>query len=175
MSQFKTNKRQKTTDNQNELFILVDKSDNIISYKTRKECHQNKNLIHRAIHILITNDKSEILMQKRSATKDLQPGYYTLSVGGHVTKGETYESTAERELEEELGISIPFKKVLKYLAEVEDQTEFVTIFKGISNGPFKTDKKEVEYAKFFTKQQLRKIKNKITPISILSLKQLNLL
>lgn len=167
--------KKRTTDNQNELFIVADKDDNMVGYKTRRECHQNKNLIHRAIHILIVNDKGEILMQKRSATKDLQPGYYTLSVGGHVVKGEIYESSARRELEEELGIKISFKKATKYLAEVEDQTEFVMIFKGMSNGPFKIDKREVEYVKFFTKKGLKKIKNKITPISILSLRQLNIL
>ncbi len=165
----------KTTDNQNELFIVVDKKDKIIGYKTRKDCHHNKNLIHRAIHILIVNDKGEILLQKRSPTKDLQPGMYTLSVGGHVTKGDSYTSTAKRELFEELGINIPITLETKYLAEVSDQTEFVTTYTGKSNGPFKIDPLEIEKIEFIKKSQLPKFKSQITPISLLTLKKLNLL
>lgn len=169
------NKQNITTDNQNELFIVVDKDDNILGYKTRRECHSDRSLIHRAIHILITNDKGEILLQKRSKTKDLQPGLYTLSVGGHVTKGETYETTAKRELFEELGINTPIELITKYLAEVADQTEYVKVYEGQFNGPFKIDPKEIEEVAFFPKNKLSEMKGNITPISLLTLKHLNLL
>ncbi len=165
----------KTTDNQKELFIVVDRNDKIIDYKSRRECHSNKKLIHRAIHILITNNKSELLMQKRSKSKDMQPGFYTVSVGGHVVKGETYRSTARRELTEELGIKIPFKEILKYLVEVEDQSEMIMVYQGESNGPFKTNTEEIESIQFFSKPELKKLATKITPISLLTLKKLNIL
>lgn len=97
-------------DKQDELFVVVDKKDRIIGYRTRYECHHNKNLIHRAIGVVVFNKKGQILMQKRSRFKDLNPGLFTISASGHVTKGQTYYRAAQRELEEELGIKIPLTR-----------------------------------------------------------------
>lgn len=163
------------TDNPNELFIIVDKNDNITGYSTRGECHRNKNLIHRAIHVVILNGKDEVLLQKRSKHKDMQPGYYCVSVGGHVTKGESYQTTAKRELKEELGITTPIRQIKKYLASVSDQTEMVTVYQAVHEGPFKIKKDEIELVQFYSKRQLKKDNLPITPISLLTLKQLKLL
>lgn len=46
----------------------------------------------------------DILLQKRSASKDSYPGYYDISAAGHVPAGESYLESAVRELQEELGI-----------------------------------------------------------------------
>ncbi len=46
----------------------------------------------------------EILLQKRSATKDSYPGCYDISSAGHLPAGSDYLQSALRELEEELGI-----------------------------------------------------------------------
>jgi 8-oxo-dGTP pyrophosphatase MutT (NUDIX family) len=37
--------------------------------------------------------------------KDIYPGYYDVAAGGVVLAGETYDESARRELQEELGIS----------------------------------------------------------------------
>lgn len=165
----------KTTDNLDELFIVVDKKDQLIGYRTRKECHHNKDLIHRGVHVVIFNDKGEILMQKRSKFKDLQPGYYSVAVGGHVTKGESYTNTARREMKEELGINVPFQRITKYLAVVPDQKEMITIYKGVCNGPFVLSTDEVESIQFFPANQLKKHHLPITPLSSLTLKELKIL
>src|SRR3989344_6886437 len=94
----------KTTDDQSEIFVVVDQNDKIIGYKTRKDCHSNKSLTHRGTGIVIFNDKGEILIQKRSTTKDTDPGYLSTSASGHLQKGETYKDAAEREMFEEIGI-----------------------------------------------------------------------
>jgi isopentenyldiphosphate isomerase len=44
-------------------------------------------------------------LQKRSMHVRLAPGRWDHSAAGHVDEGESYEQAAERELEEELGIS----------------------------------------------------------------------
>lgn len=46
----------------------------------------------------------ELLLQKRSASKDSFPGCYDISSAGHVPAGSDYLATAIRELSEELGI-----------------------------------------------------------------------
>ena len=38
-------------------------------------------------------------------SKDIYPGYYDVAAGGVVLAGESYDESARRELEEELGIS----------------------------------------------------------------------
>ena len=81
-------------DDQKELFVVVDKNDRILGHRTRYDCHHDKSLIHRGIEIVIFNSKGEILLQKRSKKKDLYPGLYTVSTGGHVTKGESYRQSA---------------------------------------------------------------------------------
>lgn len=163
----------KPIDNQNELFVVVDRDDNILGYKTRAECHSNKSLIHRVAHVAVFNNKGEILLQKRSLKKDLLPGYYTLSATGHVAKGEGYKDAALRELNEELGISLPVYYREKFIVETDQESEFVSLFTTQSEGPFKINKDELEEIKFFKKNELEKLINKLTPHAQVSLQKLN--
>ncbi|MBS6195260.1 MAG: NUDIX domain-containing protein [Clostridiales bacterium] len=64
---------------------------------------------HATSHVWIVreNQKSgyDVLLQKRSACKDSNPGCYDISSAGHVPAGDEYLPSAVRELEEELGIA----------------------------------------------------------------------
>ena len=139
----------KTTDDQKELLIVVDPDDNIIGYHTRRECHLDKSLIHRVVGLLIYNSKGQILLQKRSNTKDLQPGKWAIGVGGHVTKGQTYEQALKRETFEELGISTRFTFIKKWIIYSPEESEMSSLYRAISDGPFKTDPKEISRIRFF--------------------------
>ncbi len=46
-----------------------------------------------------------VLVHRRAAHKDVWPGLWDLAVGGVVGSGEDYLAAAERELEEELGVT----------------------------------------------------------------------
>lgn len=62
---------------------------------------------HRTVHIWITRvekGKNQILLQKRSRNKDSFPGMYDTSSAGHITAGDEPLVSAQRELQEELGI-----------------------------------------------------------------------
>ncbi len=74
----------KTTDNQNEIFDVVDEDDNVIGRVKRGEANRNKNLIHRSIGVAVFNRKGEIYLQQRSSTKDTDPMCWTISCSGHV-------------------------------------------------------------------------------------------
>ncbi len=162
-------------DKQDELFIVVDKNDKIIGYYTRYKCHHDKQLIHRAIGVVIFNDKGEVLLQKRSKHKDLDPRLYTISASGHVGKGETYKQAAQRELQEELGIQPPLTKKRRYLAGTEYETEMDCLFISKHNGPFYPNKHEIDEVKFVTTNQLKQMKFQLTPFAIISLQKLSLL
>lgn len=64
--------------------------------------------LHPTVHIWIIRKNKEsgydLLLQKRSACKDSNPGCYDVSSAGHVTAGDEYLPSALRELKEELGI-----------------------------------------------------------------------
>ncbi|MBP9690927.1 NUDIX domain-containing protein [Candidatus Woesebacteria bacterium] len=106
-----------TTDPQDEVFPLVDERDVVIGSVTRKEANSNPRIIHRAIEVLIYNTLGELLIQKRSSTKDVMPNTWTLSVGGHVNYGDSYDSSAIREIEEEIGVIVE-KSRLKLLGKI---------------------------------------------------------
>jgi isopentenyl-diphosphate delta-isomerase type 1 len=144
----------KTTDPQNEVFDVVNENDEVVGEATRGEVHQNPKLIHRAVHIWVLNDKGEILLQQRSLTKDKAPGQWDISCAGHVQKGNSAEMTAERELQEELGVKAKFRLIKKFIDKDIDQTEMVSLYYAFHNGPFKFPKDEIQQVKFFAKDKV---------------------
>ena len=67
----------------------------------------DRGIRHRTSHVWIKRGcgaDTEILLQKRSRTKDSFPGDYDISSAGHIPAGQGYVESAMRELEEELGI-----------------------------------------------------------------------
>lgn len=146
-----------TTDPQDEVFDIVNTNDVVVGQATRKEAHQNPNLTHRVVHIWITNNAGEVLIQQRSLTKDKLPGYWDISCAGHVQKGFSVLETAERELTEELGISADCKFIKKYLLTQPDQSEMINVFSAIHEGPFNFSKEEINIVKFFSKDEVQKL------------------
>lgn len=161
-------------DNQNEMFVVVDEHDKILGYRTRYECHHDKNLIHRVAGVIIFNDKDEILLQKRSLTKDTDPGSYTISTCGHVARGETYKQAAKRELLEEIGIYTELKRTKKFLVKVEVETEMEVLFIGKHNGPFKINRDEVVDVNFFSYGQIKNMLPKLASFAVENFKQMNI-
>lgn len=90
--------------NSEELFDIVDDNNIVIGHALRCDCHGNPSLVHRAVHVLIFNPQGQLLLQKRSTNKDIQPGKWDTSVGGHLDLGESFLAAAHREMHEELGL-----------------------------------------------------------------------
>ena len=87
-----------------EFFDQVDEYDRVTGRISRSQAHGNPAVIHRVVHVLVFNGAEELYLQKRADDKDVQPGKWDTSVGGHVNAGEVYLEAAYRELSEELGI-----------------------------------------------------------------------
>ncbi|KAJ0770423.1 putative isopentenyl-diphosphate Delta-isomerase [Helianthus annuus] len=63
---------------------------------------------HRAVHVWIFAESSQqLLLQKRADSKDSWPGQWDISSAGHVSAGDSSLITARRELQEELGLTLP--------------------------------------------------------------------
>ncbi|MDH3693458.1 MAG: NUDIX domain-containing protein [Gammaproteobacteria bacterium] len=134
-----------------EIFDVVDDTDNVIDQQPRSFVHAN-NLLHRSIHILVFNDAGGVFLQKRSLSKDENPGVWDASVSGHLDQGESYEDCAVREAQEEIGLWITQDELgfcFKLGASAETAYEFSCVYKVYSQGPFKLDPVEVDHGDWF--------------------------
>jgi 16S rRNA (adenine1518-N6/adenine1519-N6)-dimethyltransferase len=131
-----------------ERFPVVDENDRVLGDASRSEVHAN-NLRHRAVHILIFNPVGEVYLQQRSRWKDRHPLRWDSSAAGHVAAAETYDETAKRELVEELGISVPLKKISKLPASKRTDHEFIWLYRGEVPRKLSPNSTEIETGAFF--------------------------
>lgn len=131
-----------------EQFQVVDRQDIAVGSAPRSQVHAN-NLLHRAVHILIFNPQNEVFLQLRSRWKDRHPQKWDSSAAGHVDAGESYEETAVRELQEELGIETALEKVAKLPASDRTGFEFICLYRGSYDGRMKLNRTEIEAGRYF--------------------------
>jgi isopentenyl-diphosphate delta-isomerase type 1 len=139
-----------------EYFEIVDINGNIIGKASRKQCHNNPKLLHRVSHVLVFNSQNMLYLQKRSIHKDIQPGKWDTSVGGHLNLGESYEKAAIRELNEELGITnAKLIYLYDYIWRTERESELVRTFKIIYDDVISFDKDEIDDGRFFSFDEIQ--------------------
>ena len=95
-----------------ELFDHVDSNDNIIGATNKLEAHTTGKL-HRvgAVYVFDAAGRLYVQVHKKSG------GLYDHSVGGHISKGETYAEGTKREAEEELGITQPLEELSVFYSD----------------------------------------------------------
>lgn len=134
---------------------LVDDNDSSIGQALRRECHGNPKLIHRAVHVLLFNDQQQLLLQRRSKQKDIQPGRWDTSVGGHLDPGEGYRAAAVREMCEELGVAgVPLTELYHSKIRNQVESENILTFMTIYNGSIKFALDEIEEVRFWTNKEI---------------------
>ena len=116
---------------------------------------RSENLPHRATYIFVFDRAGRVLVQRRTAIKDMYPSYYDLAAGGVVAAGESYEENAEREAEEELGIrNTALEPKFDFYYEDERSRCFGRVFTCVHEGPFTLQAEEVESAAFHTVEEI---------------------
>lgn len=136
-----------------EIFDVVDEEDRVTGQTTRFNVHAQK-LRHRAVHIFVFNGRGDLFLQKRSRWKDKHPGQWDSSAAGHVGAGEDYAGTATREIVEELGVETELTEMAALSASSETGWEFVRLYRGEHEGPFRLPPAEIESGAFFTREQI---------------------
>ena len=133
-----------------EIFDVVNERDEVIGRRSRREVHR-LGLMHRAVHVLVSNAAGQVFLQKRSMKKDRQPGLWDSSSSGHVDSGEDYDACAVRELCEEIGLCLaePPGRVFKLAACAQTDQEHVWVYRCQAEGPFKLDPEEIERGGWF--------------------------
>lgn len=141
----------------NELFPIVDENGLTIGSATRRECHSGNMLLHPVVHLHIFAPDGSILLQKRSDDKDIQPGKWDTSVGGHVDFGETIEDALRREASEELGVTdFEPMPLSPYIFQSEIERELVNPFTVVlpPDYPFNFQKSEISAVKFWSRDEI---------------------
>lgn len=138
-----------------ELFDVVNTRDDVVGCRPRREVHQ-LGLLHRAVHVLISNSKGRIFLQKRSMRKDCSPGLWDSSSSGHLDAGEGYDVAALREVAEELGCQLvaPLVRCFKVDACEETGMEFVWVYQTTDEGPFTLNRDELESGDWFMPEEI---------------------
>ncbi len=140
-----------------ELLPLVDEQGRVVGTARRSEVHGNPELMHPVVHCLVTDRTGRLLLQLRSPSKDVQPGKWDTSVGGHVDPGESIEAALGRELREELGLDAQAgapEFLYRYVMRSEIETELVHTYQLTSEGPFHPDPGEIDQVRFWTREEI---------------------
>jgi len=140
-----------------ELFPVVDEDGNQISLAPRKICHDGMSmLLHPVVHLHLFDEQGNLFLQKRASTKDLLPGKWDSSVGGHVSPGEDTETALKRETLEELGLkSFEFIFNKKYIWKSQRERELVFSFRGSSKEIPVTDPGEIDEGRYWSVNEIK--------------------
>jgi isopentenyl-diphosphate delta-isomerase len=116
----------------------------------RSRVHR-EGLWHRATSVFLFRSDGRLLVQRRSAHKDICPGLWDLSVAEHLQPGESYEQGAVRGLREELGVGQVVLEAIGGVARARIEIpergvkdyELQQSFRGVFDGELRPDANEV--------------------------------
>ena len=91
------NNTHRIVSSEDEDLILVDADDNELGFRSKAECHDGTGILHRAFSLFLFNVAGELLLQRRSSSKRLWPGYWSNSCCSHsspatLNRNSEYES-----------------------------------------------------------------------------------
>lgn len=97
-----------------EQLILVDADDRDAGFLSKAQCHDGAGIMHRAFSVFLFNVAGELLVQKRSDSKRLWPGYWSNTCCSHPRRGETLQIATSRRLHDELNVESTLEFVYKF-------------------------------------------------------------
>jgi isopentenyldiphosphate isomerase len=143
--------------NSEEIFPIVDDEGNVIGEAKRSVCHDGRSmLLHPVVHLHLFNGSGKMFLQKRSVSKDIQPGKWDTSVGGHVFPGELIDEALEREIMEEIGLIISNPGFLgRYIWKSSVERELVHVFSAVSEEIPVIDPVEIDEGRFWSIDEIK--------------------
>ncbi len=140
-----------------EWFEIVDAEGDVIGVALRSLCHGNPSLVHRTVHVAVFSSGGDLLLQKRTQTKDIQPGKWDTAVGGHLAAGESEACGVRREAYEELGVDVVEGPEYLFDMRIRNriESENVKVYRMTHDGPFHPPAEEIAALEFWSPQRLR--------------------
>ena len=142
-----------------EKVILVNNRDEKIGLMEKMEAHE-KAVLHRAFSVFTFNNKGELLLQQRAATKYHSPLLWANTCCSHQRDRESNIEAGKRRLQEEMGFVCDLKEVFSfvYKASFENgltEHEFDHVLVGYYNENPIINKEEVENFKWMTVEDIK--------------------
>jgi isopentenyldiphosphate isomerase/intracellular septation protein A len=140
-----------------EWFPIVNNEGRVIGKAPRSVCHDGKSLLlHPVVHLHIFDKTGKLYLQKRSMNKDIQPGKWDTSVGGHISPGESVAEALIRETREELGLNGFTPQFLgSYVWESKRERELVNSFSTVTDQLPEINPNEIDEGRFWSLQEIR--------------------
>lgn len=153
------NSAHRIVSSETEELILVDAHDNEIGYLAKADCHDGGGVLHRAFSLFLFNDAGELLLQQRSASKRLWPGYWSNTVCSHPRRGETLQLATQRRLLDELNVESTLEYVYRFayqagFGELGSENELCHVFLGNISGRVRPNEHEISATRFISPKSL---------------------
>ncbi len=116
---------------EDEYLDLVNENDDVIGRKLRSEVYAEGLSNFRVVNTFLVNTEGNLWIPRRSSTKRIFPLCLDMSMGGHVSSGETYHQAFKRELDEELRIDsdkIPWKLLGHLIPNEHHVSAFMNVY-----------------------------------------------
>lgn len=119
---------------------------------------------HLVVHVCIFNSKNELLIQQRQPFKSGWPNMWDLTVGGSAIAGDSSSQAAERELMEELGLSLDFSNTLPQFTITFQNgfDDYYLINYDVELSEVILQKEEVQAVKWVSKEEVLKMQQEGT-------------
>lgn len=125
-----------------ELVDVLDEAGRVVGVVSRAEM-RGRRLPHRCVYILVFNGQGELLIHQRTASKDVFPSYWDVTIGGVVAAGESFDQAALREGQEELGVPIVPEFLYPFHFSDARTVAFGQVYRARHNGPFVLQEEEI--------------------------------
>ncbi|MEE8426435.1 MAG: isopentenyl-diphosphate Delta-isomerase [Woeseiaceae bacterium] len=145
----------KIVSSESEELILVDTQDIATGHLPKAECHDGDGVLHRAFSLFLFNGRRELLLQRRSASKRLWPGYWSNSCCSHPRRGESIRAATQRRLQDELNVTATLEFVYKFhyqasFGEAGSENELCHVFVGTTGDVLRPNVSEIAEVRFVT-------------------------
>ena len=153
------NEKNRIVSSEDEQLILVDSSDNEVGHLSKALCHDGGGVLHRAFSLFLFNESGELLLQKRSETKRLWPGFWSNSCCSHPRRGESMDTATARRLNDELNIDTSLEHVYRFcytanFGEAGSENELCHVYLGTVDGDPQPNNSEISSVRFLSSNKL---------------------
>jgi 8-oxo-dGTP pyrophosphatase MutT (NUDIX family) len=136
---------------------VVDEEDRVVTTVTRRELRE-RGLLHRCTYVLVRNGAGEILVHRRTETKDVHPGAYDVFAGGVCAAGESYDDCARREAAEEVGVEgAELRFLFRHRYRGPDAQAWGAVYEVRWDGPVRPQASEVAWSAWVGPAELERM------------------
>ena len=141
--------RDEVVSSEDDVLVLVDADDRETGTLSKAACHDGAGVLHRAFSLFVFNPGGELLLQKRSASKRLWPGFWSNSCCSHPRAGEPMSGAIHRRLRQELGMRSRLEFLFKFqyhatYREEGSERELCWVFAGVSADAVRPNVREID-------------------------------